>query len=147
MAGDTGGRPRAGGCPVSCMPRDVLIRELRKIPLSLQTAGLVCREEEWEELSYRLLKAGAVRVKRPGEMTADGQQRYGAERGQKLQLGQGPACGYGAERGRELQHGREPEYSQESQQGHRLEHSQEPGIGAHDGVYPLLRYTKVVERR
>lgn len=157
MAGDIGGRPRAGGCPVSCMPRASLIRELRKIPLSLQTAGLVCKEEEWEELSYRLLKAGAVRVKRPGEMTADGQQRYGAERGQKLQLGQRPTCGYGAERGQELQHGHRLERSQESQQGCELEHSQklqsgsdpaeEPGIGAHDGVYPLLRYTKVVERR
>ncbi len=61
-------RSWAGGCPVLCLPRHRLIRELRRIRLSLQTAGLICKEEEWEELSYRLLRAGAVRVKRPGQM-------------------------------------------------------------------------------
>ena len=72
-------RSWAGGCPVLCLPRHRLIRELRRIRLSLQTAGLICKEEEWEELSYRLLRAGAVRVKRPGQMDAGAYGGYHQE--------------------------------------------------------------------
>lgn len=82
---------RVGGCPIRTLPRRQLIRRLRGMPISLQTAGLICSQEERAELSYLLLRAGAVKVASPGAMT----KIFGRK--------------------------------------------------AHDGEYPLLRYTKVVE--
>ncbi len=82
---------RVGGCPIRTLPRRQLVRRLRGMPISLQTAGLICSQEERAELSYLLLRAGAVKVASPGAMT-------------KIF-----------------------------------------GLKAHDGEYPLLRYTKVVE--
>ncbi len=119
MAGDpedlAGIRQRAGGCPVCCLPRHRMLWGLRRVPLSLQTAGLICQEGEWEELSYLLLKAGAVRVKRPGQMEETGYHGPAEDTGERA--GKGPG-----------------------------EPAESAGGWAHDGEYPLLRYTKVVER-
>lgn len=52
---------RVGGCPICILPRRELIAKLRSLPLSLQTAGLICSEEERAQLSYLLLRAGAVK--------------------------------------------------------------------------------------
>lgn len=78
---------------VKCLPRGELLSALRRRHGVLQTAGLLCGEEEREPLSRLLVQAGIVRITGPGEMS----------RG---------TC-----------------------------------LDAHDGEYPLQRYTRVVEFR
>lgn len=57
-----------GGCFVKMLPRKQIVSRLHPHSGILQTIGLCCRPGEWEELSYLLLRAGAVRVCRPEEM-------------------------------------------------------------------------------
>ena len=82
---------RSAGCPIRLLPRASIIPALHSLPSSLMTAGLICQEQERRELTYLLLRSGAVRVCRPEEMSVF------------------------------------------------------PGGEAHDGEYPLLRYTKLTE--
>ena len=77
---------------VKPMPRDGLAAMLRRHKGYLQTAGLLCADEEREELAALLLRSGVVRVTGPGEMSRS-------------------TC-----------------------------------CDAHDGEYPLRRYTRVTER-
>ncbi len=167
-------RSWAGGCPVLCLPRHRLIRELRRIRLSLQTAGLICKEEEWEELSYRLLRAGAVRVKRPGQMDAGAYGGYHQEQpwsqasrdpGKILKVAahkeEAPALAVCEGKASELAvcegkaselavcEGKASELAVcEGKASERAAYDEKaPELAAHDGEYPLLRYTKVVERK
>ncbi|MCI8598741.1 MAG: hypothetical protein HFJ10_09925 [Lachnospiraceae bacterium] len=82
---------QAGGCPIYLLPRTEIIPYLRHLPFALQTAGIICGEREVQELSYLMLRAGAVRVCTPKEMSTF------------------------------------------------------IGGNSHDGEYPLLRYTKIVD--
>lgn len=59
---------RHGGCFVAMLLRKRLIDRLRPYSGILQTIGLCCRPDEWEKLSYLLLRAGAVRVCRLEEL-------------------------------------------------------------------------------
>ncbi len=58
------------GCPVKRLPRGQLIAALRKHKNYLQTAGLICREEERAELTALLARSGVVRITRAGDMSA-----------------------------------------------------------------------------
>lgn len=51
---------------VKMLPRREIIGRLRERGSYMQTVGLVCGEEEWEELSFLFIRAGAVRI-RAGE--------------------------------------------------------------------------------
>lgn len=81
---------QVGGYRVELLPRAQIVERLRKADHCLQTVGLLCGEEEWEELAFWFLRAGAVRIRDGAAMS-------------------------------EVTEGE-----------------------AHDGEYPLLRYTKVV---
>lgn len=80
-----------GNLWVKPLPRKIIIPSLHKYKGYLQTVGLLCGDEEREELSELLLRAGATRITGCGEMSR-------------------MICGE-----------------------------------AHDGDYPLQRYTKLVE--
>ncbi len=80
-----------GNCWVKSLPREFIITRLHKYKGYLQTVGLVCGQEEREELSNYLLRAGATRVTHAGDMS----RMFSGE--------------------------------------------------AHDGEYPLQRYSKIVE--
>ena len=53
---------------VKPLPREGIVATLRPMRAYLQTAGLACRLDDAGELSDLLLKAGAVRVRRVGDM-------------------------------------------------------------------------------
>lgn len=57
-------------CWVRRLPRMELVEKLLPYRGYLQTAGLLCGEEEREELSELLFRAGVVRVTRPEEMSS-----------------------------------------------------------------------------
>lgn len=57
-----------GGCFVAMLPRKRLIDRLHPYSGILQTIGLCCNPDEWEKLSYLLLRAGVVRVCRLEEL-------------------------------------------------------------------------------
>lgn len=80
-----------GNCWVKALPREYIITRLHRYKGYLQTVGLLCGREEREELSELLLRAGATRVTKAGDMS-------------RMVSGE-----------------------------------------AHDGEYPLLRYSKIVE--
>ena len=61
--------PLYGNVLVKCLPRRELIPVLRRQKGRLQTAGLLCRPEEREELTALLARAGATRITRAGEMS------------------------------------------------------------------------------
>lgn len=82
-----------GNLLVKPLPRERLVSTLRREKTHLQTAGLICAEEEREELADLLFRAGVIRVTGPGDM------------------------------------------------------SHTTALDAHDGEYPLRRYTRVVEER
>ncbi len=56
-------------CWVRRLPRMQLVEKLRPYRGYLQTAGLLCGEEEREILSERLFRAGVIRVTRPEHMS------------------------------------------------------------------------------
>ena len=58
-----------GNVLVKCLPREELLPVLRRQKGRLQTAGLLCRAEEREELTALLARAGATRITRAGEMS------------------------------------------------------------------------------
>ena len=58
-----------GNVLVKCLPREELLPVLRRQKGRLQTAGLLCRPEEREELTALLARAGATRITRAGEMS------------------------------------------------------------------------------
>lgn len=80
-----------GNCWVKALPREYIISRLHRYKGYLQTVGLLCGQEEREELSGLLLRAGATRVTNAGDMS-------------RMVSGE-----------------------------------------AHDGEYPLIRYSKIVE--
>lgn len=80
-----------GNCWVKALPREYIITRLHRYKGYLQTVGLLCGQEEREELSGLLLRAGATRITKAGDMS-------------RMVSGE-----------------------------------------AHDGEYPLLRYSKIVE--
>ena len=55
-----------GNCWVKLLPRGRIVEKLRNKKGFLQTASLVCRPEDREELTALLIRAGVVRI-RPGE--------------------------------------------------------------------------------
>ncbi len=57
------------GCPVKGFDRESLFDELRSLPYSLQTAGLICGDDERAGISQLLIKAGAHRVRKPADMS------------------------------------------------------------------------------
>ena len=59
----------AGNCWVKPLPRDQIVPRLKPRKGCLQTAGLLCPEEEREALSALLARAGVVRVTGPGGMS------------------------------------------------------------------------------
>lgn len=59
----------AGNCWVKPLPRDQIVPRLKPRKGCLQTAGLLCPEEEREALSALLARAGVVRVTGPGDMS------------------------------------------------------------------------------
>ena len=61
--------PLYGNVLVKCLPREELIPVLRRQKGRLQTAGLLCRPEEREELTVLLARAGVTRITRAGEMS------------------------------------------------------------------------------
>ncbi len=61
--------PQFGNLLVKPLPRAGLVAALRKEKCHLQTAGLLCGEEEREELTNLLFRAGVTRVTGPGEMS------------------------------------------------------------------------------
>ena len=61
--------PLYGGVLVKCLPREELLPVLRRQKGRLQTAGLLCRPEEREELTALLARAGVTRITRAGEMS------------------------------------------------------------------------------
>lgn len=61
--------PMFGNCLVKRLPRGELLPVLRRSKEYLQTAGLVCRAEEWEALSELLFRCGVVKTAAPGEMS------------------------------------------------------------------------------
>lgn len=80
-----------GNCWVKALPREYIISRLHRYKGYLQTVGLLCGQEEREELSGLLLRAGATRITNAGDMS-------------RMVSGE-----------------------------------------AHDGEYPLIRYSKIVE--
>lgn len=58
-----------GNVLVKCLPREELLPVLRRQKGRLQTAGLLCRPEEREELTALLARAGVTRITRAGEMS------------------------------------------------------------------------------
>ena len=61
--------PLYGNVLVKCLPRRELLPVLRRQKGRLQTAGLLCRPEEREELTALLARAGVTRITRAGEMS------------------------------------------------------------------------------
>ena len=61
--------PLYGNVLVKCLPREELLPVLRRQKGRLQTAGLLCRPEEREELTALLARAGVTRITRAGEMS------------------------------------------------------------------------------
>ena len=59
----------AGNCWVKPLPRDQIVPRLKPRKGCLQTAGLLCPEEERAALSALLARAGVVRVTGPGDMS------------------------------------------------------------------------------
>ena len=59
-----------GNCLVKRLPRSQLLPCLRKHKGYLQTAGLICPEDQREELTALLARCGVVRVTRGGGMSA-----------------------------------------------------------------------------
>ena len=64
------------GCPVKGFDRESLFDELRSLPYSLQTAGLICKDDERAAISQLLIKAGAHRVRKPADMSEYIQGEY-----------------------------------------------------------------------
>ena len=62
--------PLRGNVLVKCLPRRELLPVLRRQRGRLQTAGLLCRPEDWEELTALLSRAGVTKIAPPGEMSA-----------------------------------------------------------------------------
>lgn len=62
--------PLNGNVLVKCLPRAALLSTLRQEKGHLQTAGLLCRPEEREELTSLLACAGLTRITRAGHMSA-----------------------------------------------------------------------------
>ena len=58
-----------GNCWVKALPRELIIENLHQYKGYLQTVGLLCSEEEKEELSEKLAKAGATRITSGKEMS------------------------------------------------------------------------------
>ncbi|MBR2001673.1 MAG: acyl-CoA reductase [Firmicutes bacterium] len=85
--------PQFGNVLVKPLPRQRLLPALRQKKSFLQTAGLLCGDDEREELTQLLFRAGIIRVTGPGSM------------------------------------------------------SHTTALDAHDGEYPLIRYTRIVETR
>ena len=85
--------PQFGNVLVKPLPRKRLLAALREKKSFLQTAGLLCGDDEQEELTQLLFRAGIIRVTGPGSM------------------------------------------------------SHTTALDAHDGEYPLIRYTRIVETR
>lgn len=54
---------------VKPLPRDLIIENVKPHKNHLQTAGLLCGNQDKEELSLKLAKAGIMRVTKPGEMS------------------------------------------------------------------------------
>ena len=61
--------PLNGNVLVKCLPREKLLPTLRREKGHLQTAGLLCRPEEREELTDLLARAGLTRITRAGHMS------------------------------------------------------------------------------
>lgn len=61
--------PLNGNVLVKCLPREKLLPTLRREKGHLQTAGLLCRPEEREELTDLLAQAGLTRITRAGHMS------------------------------------------------------------------------------
>ena len=59
-----------GNVLVKCLPREGLLAALRRKKGCLQTAGLLCPEEDRPALSDLLARAGVTRITRAGGMSA-----------------------------------------------------------------------------
>lgn len=68
-----------GNCWVKPLPRQCIAEVLREHKEHLQTAGLLCAEEERKELADRLIRAGAVRISPVGEMSEAGLEAHDGE--------------------------------------------------------------------
>ena len=62
--------PLRGNVLVKCLPRRELLPVLRRQRGRLQTAGLLCRPEDREELTALLSRAGVTKIAPPGAMSA-----------------------------------------------------------------------------
>ncbi len=62
--------PMEGNVLVKCLPREGLLAALRRKKGCLQTAGLLCPEEDRPALSDLLARAGVTRITRAGGMSA-----------------------------------------------------------------------------
>lgn len=58
-----------GSCLVKPLPRSRILPALRETAGYLQTAGLICRPDSREELTYMLAAAGVTRIMRAGNMS------------------------------------------------------------------------------
>lgn len=59
-----------GNCLVKRLPRADMMEVLRRKKGYLQTAGLICADEERSDLTDRLIRCGLTRVMRAGDMSA-----------------------------------------------------------------------------
>lgn len=64
-----------GNCWVKPLPVNKMMGVLREKKEYLQTVGLICKAEEREELSAYFCRAGAVRIRRGGDMSAPAGQK------------------------------------------------------------------------
>lgn len=56
-------------CWIKPLPRTAIISALKPYRGYLQTVGLICAENDWNTLSERLIRAGAVRIRHAGNMS------------------------------------------------------------------------------
>lgn len=56
-------------CYVRPLPKDRIISVLKGQRGYLQTVGLMCMDEEWEEYTDKFMRAGATRICQPGDMS------------------------------------------------------------------------------
>lgn len=91
-----------GNCWVKPLPRTKIMAVLRKKKEYLQTVGLICADEEREELSALFCRSGAVRIRKGRNMSGPAGKKNSPQ-----------------------------DFSR--------------GFEAHDGEYPLRRYSKMVE--
>lgn len=54
---------------VKRLPRDLIIGNLKPHKNHLQTAGVMCKAKDFQDISERLIQAGIVRITKPGEMS------------------------------------------------------------------------------